>query len=65
MAAEPGSGALDRALQLDAAIKAQRSDGWRGVLAREQEIKRAMYNILGQEAAVEALFPIIKQQREY
>ncbi len=65
VAAEPGPGALDRALQLDAAIKAQRSDGWRGVLAREQEIKRAMYNVLGQEAAVEALFPIIKQQREY
>jgi len=66
-AAEPGPGAdpLDRALKLDAAIKRERSDGWRGVLAREQEIKRAMYNVLGQEAAVEALFPIIKQQREY
>ena len=65
VAAEPGPGALDRALMLDAAIKRERSDGWRGVLAREQEIKRAMYNVLGQEAAVEALFPIIKQQREY
>ncbi len=67
VAAEPGPDAdpLERALKLDAAIKAQRSDGWRGVLAREQEIKRAMYNVLGQEAAVEALFPIIKQQREY
>ncbi|HQZ17695.1 MAG TPA: HsdR family type I site-specific deoxyribonuclease, partial [Vicinamibacteria bacterium] len=67
VAAEPGPDAdpLDRALKLDAAIKRERSDGWRGVLAREQEIKRAMYNVLGQEAAVEALFPIIKQQREY
>ena len=65
MAAEPGVEALDRALRLDAAIKAERSDGWRGVLPREQEIKRAMYNVLGSVEAVEALFPIIKQQREY
>jgi type I restriction enzyme R subunit len=65
VAAEPGPDYLDRALTLDAAIKRERSDGWRGVLAREQEIKRAMYNVLGQEAAVDALFPIIKQQREY
>jgi type I restriction enzyme R subunit len=65
LVAEPGPDPLDRALMLDAAIKRERSDGWRGVLAREQEIKRAMYNVLGQETAVEALFPIVKQQREY
>ena len=65
MASEPGFDALERALQLDAAIKEGRSDGWRGVLAREQEVKQAMYNVLGDVAAVEALFPIIKQQREY
>lgn len=67
VAAEPGpdSDPLERALKLDAAIKRERSDGWRGVLAREQEIKRAMYNVLADATAVEALFPIVKQQREY
>jgi len=65
VAAEPGPDALDRALRLDAAIRAECSDGWRGFLPKEQEIKQAMYNVLGDVAAVEALFPIIKQHREY
>ncbi|MEO5760801.1 MAG: HsdR family type I site-specific deoxyribonuclease [Vicinamibacteria bacterium] len=65
VAAEPGVEAFERALQLDAAIKAERSDGWRGFLPKEQEIKQAIYNVLGSADAVEALFPIIKQQREY
>ena len=42
-----------------------RSDGWRGVQAREQVIKAALYDILRDEAEVERIFLIIKAQREY
>ena len=42
-----------------------RHDGWRGVQAREQTIKQALYTVLGDAAEVERLFPIIKAQSEY
>src|SRR5206468_12948230 len=53
------------ALKLDAAIRRVRPDGWRGVQAREQVIKAALYEILSAEAEVERLFLIIKAQSEY
>lgn len=56
---------LDLALELDAAVKRVRSDAWRGVRAREQVIKQALYEILQDEAEVERIFLIIKAQREY
>jgi type I restriction enzyme R subunit len=56
---------LALALKLDAAVKRARPDGWRGVQAREQIIKAALYGVLGDEAEVERLFPIIKAQAEY
>src|SRR5689334_6057114 len=33
----------DLALRIDVAVKRERPDGWRGVQAREQVIKRALY----------------------
>jgi type I restriction enzyme R subunit len=42
-----------------------RPDGWRGVHAREQWIKSAMYQVLKDVEEVERLFQIVKQQREY
>jgi len=60
-----GDPVLDLAMRLDAAIKRVRPDGWRGVKAREQTIKQALYNILGDAAEVERLFPIIEAQSEY
>ena len=60
-----GDKALDLALRLDETVKRVRPDGWRGVQAREQVIKRALYEILQDVAEVERIFPIIKQQREY
>ena len=60
-----GDPALRLALMVDGAVKQARPDAWRGVLAREQVIKRAMYDVLGNEAEVERLFPIIKAQGEY
>ena len=60
-----GDPVLDLAMKLDTAIKRVRPDGWRGVQAREQTIKQALYNILGDAAEVERIFPIIKAQSEY
>jgi type I restriction enzyme R subunit len=57
--------ALDLALKIDTAVKQVRPDGWRGVQAREQVIKAAVYKILQDEAEVERIFLIIKAQGEY
>jgi type I restriction enzyme R subunit len=56
---------LDLALKLDAAVRWVRPDGWRGVQAREQIIKAALYKILQNEVEVERIFLIIKAQGEY
>ena len=53
------------AMRVDEAVKQARPDGWRGVHAREQVVKRAMYGVLQDVEQVEKLFPIIKQQQEY
>ncbi|HEX9731458.1 MAG TPA: HsdR family type I site-specific deoxyribonuclease [Thermoanaerobaculia bacterium] len=60
-----GDAALDLALELDAAVKRVRHDGWRGVQAREQVIKAALYEILRDEAEVERIFLIIQARDEY
>jgi type I restriction enzyme, R subunit len=57
--------ALELALNIDIAVKQVRPDGWRGVQAREQVIKAALYEILQDEAEVERIFLIIKAQGEY
>jgi type I restriction enzyme R subunit len=60
-----GDPGLKLALKIDAAVKRVRPDGWRGVQAREQIIKAALYKILKDEAEVERIFLIIKAQSEY
>ena len=55
----------DLALQIDEVVRKARHDGWRGVQAREQVIKRALYDVLQEAGEVERIFLIIKQQREY
>ncbi|MBI5290325.1 MAG: HsdR family type I site-specific deoxyribonuclease [Chloroflexi bacterium] len=60
-----GDQALDLAVKIDAAVKRVRPDGWRGVQAREQVIKAALYGILKDEIEVERLFLIIKARGEY
>jgi len=60
-----GDPVLDLALKLDAAVRQVRPDGWRGVQAREQVIKAALYDILHDEVEVERIFLIIKAQGEY
>jgi type I restriction enzyme, R subunit len=53
------------ALKIDEVVKRTRPDGWRGVQAREQVIKGALYGVLDDEGEVERIFLIIKQQTEY
>jgi type I restriction enzyme R subunit len=55
----------DLALKIDEAVRKNRPDGWRGIQAREQVIKGALYGVLQDVAEVERIFLIIKQQREY
>jgi type I restriction enzyme R subunit len=57
--------ALDTALLLDAGIKAKRPDGWRGVVAKEQLVKQAMFDVLKDIKEVNRLFPIVFAQKEY
>jgi type I restriction enzyme, R subunit len=57
--------ALTLAIKLDEVVKRIRPDAWRGIQAKEQVIKQAMYELLQDVAEVERLFLIIKQQSEY
>lgn len=52
-------------IQIDTHIKAVRPDSWRGVLPKEQVIKRALYDVLQNKDEVERIFLIIRQQQEY
>lgn len=61
----PADQALDKALQLDSAIKNRRPDGWRGVVAKEQMVKQAMYDVLKDIQEVDRLFPIVFAQKDY
>jgi type I restriction enzyme R subunit len=60
---------LDRneelALRIDQAVRETRFDDWRGVPARENMIKAALYRVLRDEAEVERIFLIIEAQSEY
>ncbi|MBM4422403.1 MAG: HsdR family type I site-specific deoxyribonuclease [Chloroflexi bacterium] len=56
---------LALALRIDEAVKRVRPDDWRGIQAREQVIKAALFEILKAADEVERIFKIIFQQREY
>ena len=53
------------ALKIDASVRHVRPDSWRGVQAREQVIKAAIYGVVQDAAEVERIFLIIKAQGEY
>ena len=60
-----GDPVLALTLTIDTAVKKARPDGWRGVRAREQVVKGALYSVLKDQDEVERIFKIIFQQREY
>ena len=56
---------LNLAIRIDETVKRIRPDGWRGVQAKENVIKAALYGILQDESEVERIFLIIEKQKEY
>jgi len=60
-----GDQAIELALKIDATVRQVRPDDWRGVQAREQVIKAALYGVLQDVAEVERIFLIVKAQKEY
>ena len=57
--------ALNLALEINSAVINVRSDGWRGSHAKEQNIKQALYLVIKDVPALERIFEIIVQQKEY
>lgn len=53
------------ALSIDEIVKQVRPDSWRGIQAREQVIKAALYGVLRDTDEVERIFLIVKAQKEY
>ena len=51
----------DLALRLDAAVQGSRQDSWRGNVAKEQLVKRALAEYLESDAEVERVFTIAKE----
>ena len=57
---------LDLAMRIDTAVREARPDNWRGVKAKENVIRAALFPLLNNDqTAVERLFPVILAQREY
>jgi type I restriction enzyme R subunit len=57
--------ALELTIKIDETIKQVRPDDWRGIQAKEQVIKAALYGILQDVSEVERIFFIIAQHKEY
>jgi type I restriction enzyme R subunit len=57
--------ALVLAQKIDQSVKKVRHADWRGHTARENAIKEALYEVLQDHGAVDGIFPIIVQQKEY
>ena len=53
------------AIDIDISVKEKRHDDWRGIKAREQVIKSALFDVLKDESEVERIFLIMKAQKEY
>lgn len=53
------------ALRIDSAVLKVKKDNWKGNPPKELEIKAELFRILDDEAEVERVFAIIKQQNDY
>jgi type I restriction enzyme R subunit len=56
---------LELAQQIHARLLGSAPDGWRGVLPKEQEIKRLIYEVVQDTTLVEIVFPVVKARSEY
>ena len=59
------NGDLERALRVDAVVRQARPDGWRGVQAKENLIKSALFQELQDSDEVERIFAVVFAQTEY
>jgi type I restriction enzyme R subunit len=59
------NGDLEMALRVDRTVRLVRPDGWRGVQAKEQVIKAALFGLFQDAAEVERLFALLAAQPEY
>ncbi len=59
-----GDAALALALKIDAVVKEKRQADWRGVTAREQMLKQALFEVVGNIDEVNRLFTIIFAQKD-
>ena len=50
---------------VDAVVLNNMRADWRGNIPSENEIKRAIFEVLNDTAEVERIFQIVKQQNEY
>src|SRR5206468_9975348 len=57
--------AIDRAVRVDEAIRDVKKAGWRGNRIKEREVRGAIKSVLASDAVVDAIFEIVKKQREY
>jgi hypothetical protein len=57
--------AVDLALRIDRTVRQVRPDDWRGVQAKENLIKAALYGVLQDFAEVDRLFAVLMAQPEY
>ena len=57
--------AIDRAVRVDEAIRNVKKAGWRGNRFKEREVRGAIKSVLANDAVVDAIFEIVKKQREY
>jgi type I restriction enzyme R subunit len=60
-----GNPRLNLAKSIDEAVRKNAPANWRGVLAKENAVKRAIFSVLPDQSEVERLFSIIKQQPGY
>ena len=58
-------GDVERALRVDAVVREARPDGWRGVQAKENLIKAALFSALEDHDEVERIFAVVFAQTEY
>lgn len=57
--------ALALSIRIDETVKQARPNGWRGVQAKENVIKAALFSVLKNIDEVERIFLVIRQQKEY
>jgi len=63
--AAPDAEALELAQRIDRRLRTEAPNGWRGVLPKQQVVKRLIFEVVQDTALVERLFTIVVAQPEY